>query len=278
MLKNSYQSFEKPTDRSGKAYERLIARVMIRLFGLSDSGAVTCNVHLPGASGVSHEIDLLLRIPLRKGGTGGLAVECKDQARPVFKEKVAAFCEVLRDLNAALKPSERLAGLMVSGSGFQAGAVELAAHCGLHLFEIREPSGKDWQQYVRRFVKECKTADPRAASLRGMEVSLRSNERVQIFPKEGRPGPGWDYSAPLIREAESLLFTDGTNLRTLPEYLSTLSASGRDGAKRIAIRPEKGELTHLVKDGRLPVSRLVYTFDDLTEEAEDTILWNGERP
>ncbi len=97
-------------DHSGKGYERLAARAMRALFRMEDRGGIMVrNVVMKGASGAGHEADLILEVPLHERLVYILA-ECKDYARPVGKEKVAAFRTVLEDINALREKGQRFPG------------------------------------------------------------------------------------------------------------------------------------------------------------------------
>ena len=111
-------------DRSGKRYERLVGNALVDLFQSGEEKAgcsVAWNVVMRGASGVGHEIDLLLA-SRRTGRTLLMAVECKNWTRPAEKKTVEEFRSVLQDINARYAGRKKLAGILASRSGFQSGA------------------------------------------------------------------------------------------------------------------------------------------------------------
>ena len=73
----------------GRSFERLAAKT-VRIIFHPDLISVKRNIILKGQSGARHEIDLLLEIR-RKRKVLHVVAECKDRARPVEKEKVAAI-------------------------------------------------------------------------------------------------------------------------------------------------------------------------------------------
>ena len=265
-------------DRSGRSYERLVGRAMRTLFRLEESGgSVARNVVLKGASGAGHEIDLLLGIPYR-GKILHAAVECKDHARPVGMEKVAAFGMVLKDLNGLRGPEDRLAGILVSGSGYQSGAVEMAGHTGIRLLEIRKPDDREWRQYIRMILREEQKGDLRGRGASGLEVSLRANGHIRVETDLDRVAehglPPWRMETPLARDPDSLMLSG----KTLSEMIQEIPH--RDGVvhRRVVRKVPGGTLRHMVWDGEMPVKSVTFSFDDLTEDLKDTILYGREKP
>lgn len=71
-----------------------------------------------------------------------ILVECKDYRRRVSREKVDAFCTAIADSRANK-------GVMVSRSGFDAGAKATAALHGIDLLTYREACDADWVKFMR---------------------------------------------------------------------------------------------------------------------------------
>ncbi|MGV3615160.1 MAG: restriction endonuclease [Fimbriimonas sp.] len=67
--------------------------------------------------------------------------ECKRYVRPVTIEKVEAFAMKLKDVGGSV-------GVMVSTSGFDAGARAAAASAGILLYTCREAAEADWSRVV----------------------------------------------------------------------------------------------------------------------------------
>lgn len=229
-----------------------------------EAGAVRRNQVLRGASGAGHEMDLLFEICL-KGKKYPVVVECKDAARPVGKEKIAAFQSVLRDVNE-IRRGKKLFGIMVSSGGYQSGAVELALHGGILLWEIRRPGEKEWRDYVRRFL----------SGFGQMELSLRMNERVRVDVDDARGyGRGsWKMDTPLARDAFSLMYQG----KSLAEWLEREVGKEQGVRREARIKDPDGRLSHLVWDGEMPVRELDFACVDLTEEAKDAILYGYKKP
>ena len=262
-------------ERPGRGYERLAGEALGVLFRLEErGGAMGRNVVLEGASGVRHELDLVLEIP-RKGKMLYAAVECKDTVRPVEKEKVAAFRSVLQDLN---EKGYRLGGIMAASSGFQAGAAELARFSGIALLEIRRPGEKEWLDYVRRLQKEYRKAGFHSPS--GPEISLTTNERIRVVPAADADGsfpPAWRMDTPLARDPHSLTLA-GKSLAERLREIALEGSGGGSGRREIEAETPGEVLKHLVWEGELPISKLAFSFDDLSSEAKDAILYGREKP
>ena len=295
---------QKPQDRAGRAYERQVARALVMLLQGTDPDAVKSvrmNQVLPGASGAGHEIDLMLEWE-RQGKKRRCAVECKDHGRAVEKKEVGAFRSVLQDVNAwreqhLLPP---LGGIMASRNGFQSGAVELADYSEMVLLDIHAPGGKEWKQYLKAF--------RRAAGEEGepvpkeMEISVRTNERIRIEPagEDFRKDPAfeWRMDTPLAADPWSLLYMHrgeaGSAVPALLDLLRRMPSEGEPSGsessgegpsegdsvhRRVVLEDPDGVLRHLTwRKGEIPVRRIVYTFDEVAEEAEDDMLYGGDRP
>jgi hypothetical protein len=112
-------------------FERLIAE-------LHDTGDVTVehNVTVQGRSGASRQIDVLVR---HRSGLYDhrVVVECKYRKRPVSRTHVDELIATVQEVGASR-------GVIFSTKGFQRGAITQAAHAGISLFKIREPTDAEW--------------------------------------------------------------------------------------------------------------------------------------
>jgi hypothetical protein len=128
---------------TGKPYEALAEQVFKRLLAQDKLVAeVERDVVIEGRS-TKHQVDVTFEFSV-----GGVAyrtiVQCKDWASAVKQEQVLAFHSVLQDIPGQPR------GIMVSRSGFQAGAKDVAEHHGIKLYELREPHDEDWDGLLRR--------------------------------------------------------------------------------------------------------------------------------
>ena len=247
-------------------------------------GILRRNVVLPGASGAAHEIDLVLDAPLA-GRTWHVAVECKDHARPVEKETAAGFRAVLLDVNERLPEEEKMTGMLVSRSGFQSGAIALAGHCGICLMEIREPDEREWRRYARRF-----SAEGQAAGLKEIDLRLRCNERIRLIPEpsgsedsRGAERDLWRLDTPLGWDPYSmLLYKNGCYNEILTDMLEQVavrnSGNQRGVHRKTLVKTPGGRVRHLIYGKEIPVSGIEFSYDDLSREARDAVLFSRERP
>lgn len=260
----------------GRSFERLAAKT-VRIIFHPDLISVKRNIILKGQSGASHEIDLRLEIR-RKRRILHAAVECKDRARPVEKEKVAAFRSVLQDINALRGKDRQLTGIMISACGYQSGAINMARDGSILLLEMRKPDPRDWHKAARLLLKEQERDQPDRSCTVRLDLSLTSNEQIRIVPdwlrlrKKGMPD--WRMDTPLSRDLHSLMIGG----KSLMELREALPGKSTDVRRQEKMDLPDGLLTHLVWEGELPVKQIQFSFDDLTREAKDFLLYGPEVP
>ena len=118
--------------KAGKMLESYVQFVYQKLLEFTDSEGtlVSTNVSILGKTGAKHEFDVYyefehLNIKHR------IAIECKDWSRPVTIGEIRDFSAKLDDLN-------NISGVMVSKSGYQAGAKQYAQGKGIQLMEEKD--------------------------------------------------------------------------------------------------------------------------------------------
>lgn len=99
------------------------------------------DVRVVGRSGVSHQIDVLWQFK-QAGIEHAVMIECKNYARSLTIEKVRNFYAVIQDIGNAQ-------GLMVTKTGYQSGAADLAKFYGIGLKLLRKPTDDDWAGRIR---------------------------------------------------------------------------------------------------------------------------------
>ena len=269
----------------GKQYEQMAGSVLRILFGMDREGCTGTLLHntvLTGASGVGHEMDIVLEVS-RDSGKTCAAVECKNHGRPLEKEIVAAFSCILQDINALRGKDEQLGGVIVSSGGFQSGAVEMGKYYGIILLEIRPPEGEEWDRYIQTMMRESRREiQTRYRMKRDLTLDARTNERIVIVPDKSwrKENHAWETNAPLGKNAFSLVYKDRNTGKAaiLPELLRKLPAEGPGIRRRVVLENAGAVLHHLVWNEDMPVSRIEYTYDDLTADVQDTVLFGRERP
>lgn len=118
-------------------FEKLVARIQEQL---APSSNVRHNEKMRGASGRLRQLDVTIRQSI------GLCrvlivIECRKHKRPVGIEKVEAFVSKLRDIGSNQ-------GVMISSSGFDAGARAIAKQNVIRLLTYREAQAIDWQELL----------------------------------------------------------------------------------------------------------------------------------
>lgn len=120
-----------------KEFETLIAALQKQTAG---DATVLHNQRVKGRSGRMRQIDIMIS---QKVGLYSvtIVIECKRQRRPVGIEKVEAFVTKLRDVAASQ-------GVMISNTGFDAGAQAIAKDNLVTLLSYREAESVDWHSVV----------------------------------------------------------------------------------------------------------------------------------
>lgn len=129
--------------KNGIAYERLTQQIFQAIVDqeLVPNIEVKQNVRLKGIR-TSHRIDIFWEF--QRGNIGyKTVVEVKDWNEAVDQGEVMKFKARLDDL------PDQPRGVMVSRSGFQAGARRFASSSGIVLYELREPTEHDLNGRVR---------------------------------------------------------------------------------------------------------------------------------
>jgi hypothetical protein len=125
------------------AYERLVQRVFQAILRQEfvRNVDVQNNVRLQGIA-TNHQIDLFWEFEV-----GGInyktIIEAKDWNKPVSQGALMKFKAILDDLPGQPR------GILVSRSGFQAGARRFASSNGIVLYELRKPTERDLRGRVR---------------------------------------------------------------------------------------------------------------------------------
>ncbi|GAB7023797.1 restriction endonuclease [Salidesulfovibrio brasiliensis] len=104
---------------TGKEFEDHIHYIYDMLLNMKDEGVVVeKNIKLETKLGRKHQIDVYYEFS-RAGITHRVAIECKNEKRPIEKGEVIEFHGKIRDVGD-------ITGVMVSTSGYQSGALEFA--------------------------------------------------------------------------------------------------------------------------------------------------------
>ena len=121
-------------------FEKAIAEVERQLVGTT--ATVTHNEHILGRSGRKRQCDVTIRS--RVGSHPVLVVlECKKLKRRVSITQAEAFSSKLQDVGANV-------GVLVSASGFTAGAIAVSERYGIRLMSYREARETDWNEILAK--------------------------------------------------------------------------------------------------------------------------------
>jgi hypothetical protein len=114
-------------DKTGKSYENLVQVI----FQSITRQSVERNVILRGKT-ISHQIDIYWKFEVGGGVQYKTIVQAKDWNKPVDQSHLLAFRTILDDLPGQPR------GIIVTRSGYQAGAEEFALAHGILLYELKE--------------------------------------------------------------------------------------------------------------------------------------------
>ena len=127
---------------------------------------------------------------------------------------ISAFHGVLEDLKAAMPGDERLLGIVVSASGFQSGAVEMANQFGMLLLEICRPDKQAWRRYIHRFWPGIRP------SVGDLDAFLFLNQRVHVVRDPA------EKSSPLRSDPRGDEWRETSPVAPLSGRITTTSSAG----------------------------------------------------
>lgn len=160
--------------REDKEYEQFVQSVYQKIIKAEgrDTVKVEHNVHLEGASGQKHQIDVYWEY--KQGGmTYKTAIECKHHRRKISIGTVRDFFGVVHDV-------KNLRGIVTTKRGYTSGALGFAEFYGIELRAIRESERRDYPfsviVYVPRITKQrplvfCHGANWYEANLGNLDLS-----------------------------------------------------------------------------------------------------------
>jgi len=137
----------KTATNTGISYEKLVTTIYENLLQQEDveNLEIKHNAHIQGRTS-AHQIDVYWRFKI-----GGVeyktVVQCKDWKNKVSQTEVQAFDRILKDISGQPR------GIMITRTGYQAGAKRWAEAEGIILYTLREPiTDEDWHGIVRKII------------------------------------------------------------------------------------------------------------------------------
>jgi hypothetical protein len=128
-------------------YERLAQGIAIRLAEFFGGATETCqhNMILEGR-GTNNQIDVMW-LGTMNGVRRRILIECKNYRRALDQGRIHAFTNVVRDVSFDGVPT---VGVVVTPSGYQRGARDLAAAYDIIILELRRPLESDFADRIVR--------------------------------------------------------------------------------------------------------------------------------
>lgn len=129
--KGGRHMIRKRNKKSGSDFEDFVAYVYQSLLNINNYPCIVSkHVCINGLNGPSGEIDIYYEFE-HLNLTYRVAIECKDWKNPVPADEVRSFSTKINNLN-------NVAGVMISTSGYQSGAIDFAKRSGIILMEGKE--------------------------------------------------------------------------------------------------------------------------------------------
>lgn len=166
---------------TGIPYEQLTKRVFETLLKQDavKNLVVEHDKSIVGKTG-THQIDVYWEFTAA-GVKHITIVQCKDWTQPVKQAEVLLLRSILDDIPGQPR------GVIVTRTGFQSGAKEIAAAHGIVLYELREPVGADWTGRIRKIVLKLHVFSPSITNTQptlDAEWANAERERRGIVPGE----------------------------------------------------------------------------------------------
>ena len=201
---------------NGLAYEHLVQRIFQAILRQEfvRNIDVRNNLRLTGII-TNHQIDIFWEFEV-----GGInyktVVEVKDWNQPVGQGELMKFKAILDDLPGQPR------GILVSRSGFQAGARRFASSNGLVLYELRKPTERDLRGRIRALDLTFVSYHPMTSNIALVhDDEWRVSEAVKLGLREV---PRLDLS--LEPEAARLLDEFGNQIGTVKEITDSCYPEG----------------------------------------------------
>ena len=128
---------------TGIEYEKLIQEIYTQILKQEDARNVDVkqNIIIKGKT-AEHQIDVYWEFEIA-GVTYKTIVQAKDWNTTVKQSDIFSFATVLQDIPGQPR------GIYITRTGYQKGAKEFAEAHGIILYELREPTERDWDGKLR---------------------------------------------------------------------------------------------------------------------------------
>lgn len=197
---------------TGKEYEKLAQAIFDQIINQKtvETIEVKQDVTIEGKT-TTHQIDVYWEFDL-----GGIKyrtiIQAKDWKNKVKQEQMLAFKAIIDDFPAGTM------GVFVSRSGFQSGAITVAQKHGIKMYELREPTDKDWEGTITKVNLQMTYRTPRFEKL---ELIV---DKEWLYEKYN----GEFHDSGVFSGQDMLLKEDGTELCTLANVIEKVLSSATD--------------------------------------------------
>jgi hypothetical protein len=194
----SYGTVESMTKLpDSREYERLVESLVEQLAQRAGvhTEQITRDVQVPGR-GTVNQIDVLWDFVDARGQPRRVVFEARSYRRRVDQGKLHAFRSVVDDIQAA---DRAVQGVMVTTTGYQSGAKDIASTYGLVVLELRAPTDDDFAGRLGKVVLTITAQAPIIEDVKFEAVEVYDDDfattlvepaAISIEPAEGRPDYG----------------------------------------------------------------------------------------
>lgn len=194
---------------TGIEYELLVKHIFEQILNLNIPNIKTLKIEhdviLQGITG-KHQIDVYWEFEF-SGIKYKTIVQAKDWLSRVPQEKILAFNQILQDLPGQPR------GIFITKTGYQKGAKEIADKHNILLYELREPTDKDWNNRIKNIFLTITLVLPKIIKI---EPDFDTDYLQTNYPNE----TNLTFSAPIPH----IKISDSTNdeISTLSDFINQL--------------------------------------------------------
>jgi hypothetical protein len=247
------------TERASE-YESLTQFVYQSLLDAQGFGQIKVehDIHLPGKSGHSHQIDVYWEYELA-GLAHRVAVSCKNYNSKVEISDVMAFRTVLEDIGD-------VKGVMVTPLGYQPGALKIAQQFGVNLYHLRPPTDEDWKGRAKTIHIQLKMY---TIEVRDRQLNL-DREWCKSHGLVGTKGVVSGYSTDI-----SILDSSGQKMTDFYRIESKLPFEWVPKKGLVHEEVFEDGYLELQEGARVKLKSIVFTYDIVSRESE--VIVGGNR-
>lgn len=196
---------KKLVKNTGISYEKIVQQIFQAILDQTDVNNVSVqqNVILKGKM-TNHQIDVYWEFEI-----GGIVystiVQAKDWNQPVKQGELLAFSQILNDIPGQPK------GIFITRTGYQEGAKKIAEANGILLYELREPTERDWEGRIKDINIKMNVTVPQVKN-----IQVNFDRDWILKEKTEKDITGEDFY--IAKQADEIIFIDGKDNKISTAY------------------------------------------------------------